>query len=136
EVLEFIRLAEVAHRPVRTFSGGMKRRLNLACAILHRPALLLLDEPTAGLDIQSRDAIFAALRELRDEGCGVVFTTHHLEEAELLCDRLAIMDRGTLLASGTLDELCVGSCRSRWRLDSPHKRLESLFVELTGRGAA
>ena len=105
EVLDLVRLADVARRPVRTFSGGMKRRLNLACAVLHRPALLLLDEPTVGLDLAARDAVFAILRRLRDEGCGLVFATHHLEEAERLCDRVAILDRGTLLALGTLDEL-------------------------------
>jgi ABC-2 type transport system ATP-binding protein len=85
----------------------MQRRLNLACALLHEPELLLLDEPTVGLDVQSRDAIFDSLRALRDQGRALVFTTHHLEEAEQLCDRIGILDRGRLIAIGTLDELCA-----------------------------
>jgi ABC-2 type transport system ATP-binding protein len=140
EVLRFIHLTEVAHRPVRTYSGGMQRRLNLGCALLHQPRLLLLDEPTVGLDIQSRDAIFASLRQLREQGTAIVFTTHHLEEAELLCDRLAIMDHGRLLALGSLSELCAGS-PPLWRRDGPHRLmphrlgrwgLERVFLELTG----
>ena len=132
EVLDLVRLADVARRPVRTFSGGMKRRLNLACAVLHRPALLLLDEPTVGLDLAARDAVFAILRRLRDEGCGLVFATHHLEEAERLCDRLAILDRGALLALGTLDELYPRQGSGL----SGKARLERLFVDLTARGVA
>jgi ABC-2 type transport system ATP-binding protein len=149
EVLHFVRLAEHARRVVRTFSGGMQRRLNLACALVHEPALLLLDEPTVGLDIQSRDVIFASLRELCDRGTALVFTTHHLEEAELLCDRIGIMDHGKLIALGTLDELCAAfpaeveqEPLSRWRLNAPHTLaeiaprqagLERVFLELTGR---
>ena len=105
--LEFVRLTEQARRPARTLSGGMQRRLNLACALLHEPPLLLLDEPTVGLDVRSRDAIFASLRLLRDRGRALLFTTHHLEEAEELCDRIGIMDRGRLIAAGTLRELCA-----------------------------
>jgi ABC-2 type transport system ATP-binding protein len=138
EVLDFVRLREHARRAARTLSGGQQRRLNLACALAHEPALLLLDEPTVGLDIQSRDAIFASIRDLCAGGTAVVFTTHHLEEAESLCDRIGIMDRGRLIAEGTLDELCAVTC-SRWRLDGPHARpgrrhdLERVFLELTGR---
>jgi ABC-2 type transport system ATP-binding protein len=131
EVLEFVRLAEHARRPVRTFSGGMQRRLNLACALLHRPSVLLLDEPTVGLDVQSREAIFGCLRQLRDDGAAMVFTTHHLEEAEQLCDRVGIMDHGRLIASGPIAELCE---EGRWRLDGPHapRALERVYLELTG----
>jgi ABC-2 type transport system ATP-binding protein len=100
EALAFVRLTEHARRPARTFSGGMQRRLNLACALLHRPRLLLLDEPTVGLDIQSREAIFACLRELREGGAAMVFTTHHLDEVEQLCDRVGVMENGRLIASG------------------------------------
>lgn len=138
EVLVFVRLSEHARRPVRALSGGMQRRINLACAILHRPSLLLLDEPTVGLDIQSRQAIFACLRELRDHGVAMVFTTHHLEEAEELCDRIGIMDEGRLVASGTVSSL--GATLPGWRLDGPHRHatprrpgLERIFLELTGR---
>jgi ABC-2 type transport system ATP-binding protein len=128
EVLEFVCLHEQARRRVRTLSGGMQRRLNLACALLHEPALLLLDEPTVGLDVQARDAVFASLRRLSLMGTAIVFTTHHLEEAELLCDRIGIMDRGRLLAEGTVPELCVdfpGLDRSG--------TLAGVFQELTGR---
>ncbi len=144
EVLDFVRLREHARRRVRTFSGGMQRRLNLACALLHEPMLLLLDEPTVGIDPQARDAIFASLRELRDRGCALVFTTHHLEEPESLCDRIGIMDHGRLIAQGTLAELCAEmpkepalvtrqapiSRRARARRDT---NLEHVFLELTGR---
>jgi ABC-2 type transport system ATP-binding protein len=140
EVLSFVQLAEYGDRLPRTFSGGMKRRLNLACALLHRPRLLLLDEPTVGIDIQSREAIFAALRELRDAGSALVFTTHHLEEAEQLCDRVGIMDHGRLLATGTVEELSrdYDPLPVGWRMDGPHEgpsgpRLERVFLELTGR---
>lgn len=136
DVLGFVRLREQARRPARTYSGGMKRRLNLACAILHEPRLLLLDEPTVGLDIQSREALFACLRQLRDAGTAMVFTTHHLEEAEELCDRVGIIDHGRLLTEGTPRELC--EVLPRWRLDGPHapaprQGLERVFLDLTGR---
>jgi ABC-2 type transport system ATP-binding protein len=146
DALRFVRLNEQAHRPARTFSGGMQRRLNLACALLHEPPLLLLDEPTVGLDVQSREAIFASLRVLRDRGCALVFTTHHLEEAEQLCDRIGIMDHGLLVAAGTLDELDADppiGYTAEWQWHDrvicppsrPHRprRLERVFLELTGR---
>ncbi len=141
-VLEFVQLIEQARRPVRALSGGMQRRLNLACALVHEPALLLLDEPTVGLDIAARDAIFASLRRLGAAGTAVVFTTHHLGEAELLCDRLGIMDRGRLIAEGTVAELCAACAAApdldagpRWRPHGPHRLagLERAFLELTGR---
>jgi ABC-2 type transport system ATP-binding protein len=134
EVLALIGLKGHARRAVRTFSGGMQRRLNLACALLHEPPLLLLDEPTVGLDVQSREAVFACLRRLRERGAAMVFTTHHLEEAEQLCDRVGIVDHGRLVAAGTLAELC-GSLPG-WRLHGPHvpgPGLEGVFLELTGR---
>src|SRR5262245_14020249 len=90
---------------VRGFSGGMKRRLNLAAALVHSPPLLLLDEPTAGVDPQSRAAIFEAVRELKAGGTTLVYTTHYMEEAERLCDRVAILDHGKVLAEGTVEEL-------------------------------
>lgn len=105
EVLDFVRLADVAHRPAGTLSGGMQRRLNLACSVLHEPVLLLLDEPTVGLDINSRDAIYQLLESLRDRGCAVILTTHQLHEAEGFCDKVAILRKGALIAQGTLAEL-------------------------------
>jgi ABC-2 type transport system ATP-binding protein len=90
---------------VGTFSGGMKRRLNLAVSIVHRPKLLLLDEPTAGVDPESREQILNIIGGLRDNGCAILYTTHYMEEAERLCDRVGILNEGHLVAVGTLDEL-------------------------------
>jgi ABC-2 type transport system ATP-binding protein len=105
EVLDFVRLADVAHRPAGTLSGGMQRRLNLACSVLHDPVLLLLDEPTVGLDMNSRDAIYQLLESLRDRGCAFILTTHQLHEAEGFCDKVAVLRKGVLIAQGTLAEL-------------------------------
>ncbi|MGD9142178.1 MAG: ABC transporter ATP-binding protein [bacterium] len=104
-VLEFVDLAERARDRVKTYSGGMKRRLNLAVALVHDPDLLLLDEPTVGVDPQSRNAIFERIATLRDEGRTVVYTTHYMEEAQRLCDRVGIIDHGRLLAMDTVEGL-------------------------------
>jgi ABC-2 type transport system ATP-binding protein len=98
-------LTDRADDRVGDYSGGMKRRLNLAAALVHDPDLLLLDEPTVGVDPQSRHAIFDSVAALGDAGKTVIYTTHYMEEAERLCDRIAIVDQGKLLALGTLDEL-------------------------------
>jgi ABC-2 type transport system ATP-binding protein len=90
---------------VKTFSGGMKRRLNLIAALLHSPKVLLCDEPTVGVDPQSRNAIFDYLRKINDEGITVIYTTHYMEEAERLCKKIAIIDIGKIIAQGTKDEL-------------------------------
>ncbi|MFK8011556.1 MAG: ATP-binding cassette domain-containing protein [Marinicellaceae bacterium] len=90
---------------VKQFSGGMKRRLNFACAILHKPAALLLDEPTVGVDPQSREHLLNAIIELKNAGTAVIYTTHYMEEAERICDKLAIIDKGTIIASGTVNDL-------------------------------
>jgi|GEM_PF-2323478 len=105
EALEFVSLGDVAKRKAGQLSGGMQRRLNLACALLHHPALLLLDEPTVGLDIASRDTIYRLLESLASQGTAIVLTTHHLHEAESFCERIALMSKGTIVAQGTLDEL-------------------------------
>jgi len=105
EALELIGLEEYARRPVKSFSGGMKRRLNFACGILHRPAVLLLDEPAVGVDPQSRVRLLEMVREQARAGVCVLYTTHYMEEAEALCDRLGIIDRGKMVAQGTLAEL-------------------------------
>jgi ABC-2 type transport system ATP-binding protein len=98
-------LTDRAADKVGTFSGGMKRRLNLAAALLHAPSILLLDEPTVGVDPQSRNAIFANLEDLKRQGKMLVYTTHYMEEAERLCDRIIIIDHGKVIANGTLDEV-------------------------------
>ena len=111
---------------VSTFSGGMKRRLNLAVALLHAPELTLLDEPTVGVDPQSRHHLFETLQGLRAAGHSMLYTSHSMDEVQRLCDRVAIMDRGKLVACGTAAELAV-------QAGAPGADLERTFLELTGR---
>jgi ABC-2 type transport system ATP-binding protein len=105
ELLELFELEDAADRQVRTYSGGMKRRIDLACALVHRPKLLFLDEPTTGVDPTSRDALWQELRVLQASGVSLFLTTHYLEEADRLCDRLAIVDLGVIVAEGTPETL-------------------------------
>jgi ABC-2 type transport system ATP-binding protein len=105
ELLSFVGLLDRRDDRVGTYSGGMKRRLNLATALVHRPQLILLDEPTAGVDPHSREQILEIVRRLRDDGNAVLYTTHYMEEAERLCDRIAILNEGKLVAVGTISEL-------------------------------
>ncbi len=104
---EVLHVVDLAGRrdPVSKFSGGMKRRLNLAAGILHRPRILLLDEPTVGIDVQARAHILDVIRATAEEGATVLYTTHYLEEAEELCDRVAILDHGRILADDRVDDL-------------------------------
>ncbi|HET6616583.1 MAG TPA: ABC transporter ATP-binding protein [Gemmatimonadota bacterium] len=104
-VLETVGLLDRADDKVETFSGGMKRRLNFGCGIVHQPEVLLLDEPTVGVDPQSRVRLLDLVREQAAAGVCVLYTTHYMEEAEALCDRLAILDHGRIIAAGTLEEL-------------------------------
>jgi len=105
QALALVGLSDPARDKPQTFSGGMKRRLNIACALIHDPDLLLLDEPTVGVDPQSRNAIFENLATLKARGKTLVYTTHYMEEAERLCDRIVIIDHGKVVASGSLEEL-------------------------------
>ena len=105
DVLATTGLADRGKEPVKQYSGGMKRRINFGCAIVHEPKVLLLDEPTVGVDPQSRVRLFDMVREQVASGTTVLYTTHYMEEAEDLCDRLAIIDHGKLIAMGTLAEL-------------------------------
>lgn len=105
EALNAAQLTDRRRDPVKTFSGGMQRRLNLVAAILHRPKLLLCDEPTVGVDPQSRNAIFDYLQQLNRAGVTIIYSTHYMEEAERLCSRIGIIDHGKILGLGTLDEL-------------------------------
>src|SRR5580704_8481585 len=105
EVLELTGLLDRAKEPIKRFSGGMKRRLNFACGIVHHPKVLLLDEPTVGVDPQSRVRLLELVRDQAKAGACVLYTTHYMEEAQTLCDRLAIIDHGRTIAQGTLTEL-------------------------------
>jgi lipooligosaccharide transport system ATP-binding protein len=116
ELLSFTGLAHRAHARVDELSGGMKRRLMIARALLHQPKLLVLDEPTTGLDPQVRQEIWQRLEELRDGGVTILLSTHYMEEAEKLCERLIVMDQGRILASGTPREM-VESSVSRYALE-------------------
>ena len=107
-VLELIELSDRAREPVKRFSGGMKRRLNFGCALVHEPKVLLLDEPTVGVDSQSRMKLLDLVRAEARAGTCVLYTTHYMEEAEALCDSLAIIDHGRIIARGTLAELRTG----------------------------
>lgn len=115
----------VAKKQVRKFSGGMKRRINLIAAILHQPDLLFLDEPTVGIDVQSRLAIMTELNELNKQGTTIIYTSHHLEEAQNFCSEVAIMDSGRFLAHGIPDDLIRNTPNA--------KDLEDVFVHLTKR---
>jgi ABC-2 type transport system ATP-binding protein len=121
--LHWTGLSDRADDLVGGFSGGMKRRVNLACGVLHRPRIILLDEPTVGVDPQSRERIFSMLDELNSEGASILLTTHHLDEAEQRSDRIVIVDGGQVIADGTFDELVVSTVgRSRLvrvRIDRP-----------------
>jgi len=121
--LEWTGLENRQNELVGGFSGGMKRRVNLACGVMHSPSVLLLDEPTVGVDPQSRQRIFEMLDQLRDSGTSILLTTHHLDEAEQRCDRIVIIDHGRVIADGTLSELIqstIGAARHvRLRIDRP-----------------
>jgi len=121
--LDWTGLAERAASLSKTFSGGMKRRLNIACSVLHSPKVILLDEPTVGVDPQSRQRIWEMLAALRDAGASLLLTTHQLDEAQQVCDRITIIDHGKTIADGTMDELLAATIgRDRTvtlMLDSP-----------------
>lgn len=105
EALEFTGLADWAKKFPKKFSGGMKRRLNIACAIVHKPKLIIMDEPTVGIDPQSRNHILNSVRVLHRDGSTIIYTSHYMEEVEEICSRIAIMDQGRIIAQGSKEEL-------------------------------
>jgi ABC-2 type transport system ATP-binding protein len=123
-LLERMSLSEDSKRRVEKYSGGMKRRLNLIIALVHDPEIAFLDEPTVGMDPQSRHAVWGFIRDLKKNGKTVILTTHYIEEAEMLCDRVGIIDHGKLIALGVPTELMR---------EYKAKNLEEVFIQLTGR---
>lgn len=125
QFLQTFGLTEKANKQVHTFSGGMKRRLNLIAALLHEPDLVVLDEPTAGVDVQSRNMILGFLEELKKSGTSIIYSSHVLEEAERICSHIGVVDEGRLLISGTRDAVMAQhpDCHN----------LEQLFLKLTGK---
>ena len=124
ELLEVLGLSSVGDRVLRNFSGGMKRRVNLAIGVMHKPKVLFLDEPTVGVDVQSRHAIIHYLKGLNETGITLIYTSHQLEEAEELCDQVALIDEGKIIAHDSLDGLL---------LKHGHEGMEGLFLALTGK---
>ncbi len=119
-------LERFAKKKISSFSGGMKRRVNLIAGLLHNPKILFLDEPTAGIDVQSKIVILDFLHEINHKGTTIIYTSHYMEEAENLCSRVSIIDRGSLVSTGNPKELVA---------DHPEfKNLENLFLHLTGKG--
>ena len=129
EALDFVELSEKRNAFAKTFSGGMKRRLNIACALGHKPKLLIFDEPTVGIDPQSRNFILDKIKRANKNGTTVIYTSHYMEEVEALCDRVAIMDNGKIIACGTKEEI-----KNMVRKDpSQDISLEEVFLTLTGK---
>ena len=124
EGLERVGLLDVRNKAIKDFSGGMKRRINLLTGILHRPEILFLDEPTVGVDIQSKEVIMEILKNLNGKGATIVYTSHHLSEAQNFCTRITIIDHGKKLMEGTPEELIHSVDEAR--------NLEDVFLALTG----
>lgn len=131
EILGFVDLVNRKDDRIKTFSGGMKRRINIACSLLHNPRILVLDEPTVGVDPQNRNHIFEVIERLNSEGMTIIYTTHYMEEAERFCDRIAIIDSGQIVAQGTLDELRHISGINDSGTSGTN--LESVYLKLTGK---
>ena len=127
ELLQILGLTEVKDKPVEKFSGGMKRRVNLAIGVIHNPQILFLDEPTVGVDVQTRLAIIHYLRELNINGTTLIYTSHQLSEAEGLCEQIALIDEGKIIAHDSLQTLLT---------QHGQDGLENLFVNLTGKATS
>ena len=128
ESLEYVGLSERKDDYAKSFSGGMKRRLNIACAIGHHPELLIFDEPTVGIDPQSRNFILNRIKESNRKGATIIYTSHYMEEVEAICTRIAIMDNGRIIACGTSEEL-----KKLVTNDVDKISLEEVFLTLTGK---
>jgi ABC-2 type transport system ATP-binding protein len=126
KTLEIVDLTSRKDDRIKTFSGGMKRRINIACSLLHNPKILVMDEPTVGVDPQNRNHIFEVIERLNKEGMTIIYTTHYMEEAERFCDNISIIDEGRIIAQGTMKEL-------RQISNTQETNLESIYLKLTGK---
>jgi len=126
EALTKLGLGDFAHKKIETFSGGMKRRVNLIASILHEPKVLFLDEPTVGVDVQSKNVIIQHLQELNKNGATIIYTSHHLNEAEHFCTNVAIIDHGKIMIEGKPKDLIENQPKAN--------NLEDVFIALTGKG--
>lgn len=124
QLFEILNLTAVKNKQVKKFSGGMKRKVNLAIGVIHQPQLLFLDEPTVGVDVQTRNDIINYLKQLNTSGTTLIYTSHQLNEAEELCNKIALLDNGKIIALNTLDNLLA---------EHKQNSLEELFIHLTGR---
>jgi len=124
ELLHILGLEDVSNKPVGKFSGGMKRRVNLAIGVIHNPQVLFLDEPTVGVDVQTRYAIVSYLLKLNESGTTLIYTSHQLNEAEDICEQIAMIDQGKIITQGHIDDVLKAH---------NHESLEELFINLTGK---
>lgn len=127
EALELVGLYDRKNDYPDSFSGGMKRRINIACSIVHKPKILIMDEPTVGIDPQSRNNILEVAKSLRDEGTTIIYTSHYMEEVEAICNRLIILDNGQIVESGYKDEI-----KTKYRSKGLNN-LEEIFLYITGK---
>lgn len=135
KTLDFVGLSDVRNKKTSEFSGGMKRRLNIGCAIAHSPKLIIMDEPTVGIDPQSRNHILESVLKLRDEGATIIYTSHYMQEVDDICDRIAIVDNGKVIAQGSSEELknLIGD-KKIFNITVSHKLrgIEEKLMEITG----
>ncbi|WP_042274325.1 ABC transporter ATP-binding protein [[Clostridium] dakarense] len=135
KALEFVGLVDVRKKRASTFSGGMKRRLNIACAIAHSPKLIIMDEPTVGIDPQSRNHILESVKKLKESNATVIYTSHYMEEIEEICDTIAIIDHGNVIAMGSSDELKKAHASKdiyTIELNEDASKIESIIKDIKG----
>jgi len=133
EAIELVGLKEFKNYLPRQLSGGLLRRLNIACGIAHKPELIFLDEPTVAVDPQSRNNILDGIKKLRDNGATIIYTTHYMEEVEILCNRIIILDKGKIIAEGTSEEL-KKQANIEEKVYTSGPTLNDVFLKLTGKG--
>ena len=132
DAIDLVGLGEFKKYYPKQLSGGLLRRLNIACGIAHKPKLIFLDEPTVAVDTQSRNNILDGIKKLRDDGATIIYTTHYMEEVEILCDRIIILDKGKIIAQGTSEEL-KKQANIKVKVERVGPTLNDVFLKLTGK---